>query len=56
MITGLQEDDQFLRKDKAITKFTILFLVMLVVYPQTCGEYIVYNDTQLTLQGIAQAC
>ena len=25
---------------------------MLVVCLQTCGEYIVYNDTQLTLQGL----
>ena len=34
------------------TKFPILVVVMLVVCLQTCGEYIVYNDTQLTLQGL----
>ena len=30
----------------------VLVVVMLVVCLQTCGEYIVYNDTQLTLQGL----
>ena len=34
------------------TKFPILVDVMLVVCLQTCGEYIVYNDIQLTLQGL----
>ena len=34
------------------TRFPILVVVMLVVCLQTCGEYIVYNDTQLTLQGL----
>ena len=33
-----------------------LGFVILMVCLQTCGEYIVYNDTQLTLQGLAQAC
>ena len=34
------------------TKFPNLVVVMLVVCLQTCGEYNVYNDTQLTLQGL----
>ena len=35
------------------TMFPILVLVMLMVCLQTCGEYIVYNDTQMTF---AQSC
>jgi len=35
------------------TMFPILVLVMLMVCLQTCGEYIVYNDTQMTF---TQSC
>ena len=36
------------------TQLPILVLVMLMVCLQTCGEYMVYNDAQLTLQESAR--